>query len=78
MIKRWLFYVRRPQLPLGMAHQATKKETLEKKEDVLLFRAGAFSFSLKSLIIWGGKVFPRSQMSTNFLIFSYSEEQSNT
>lgn len=38
--------------------------------DSLLFEAGAFNFSLKVASILEGKVYPRSQMSTSFLIFS--------
>ena len=48
------------------------------KKGILLFEAGALSLSLKEVSIWGGNVFPRSQISTNFLIFSYSTKWSNT
>lgn len=42
-------------------------------EGCLLLDAGAFSFCLKDASMGAGKVYPRSQMSTSFLIFSYED-----
>jgi len=39
----------------------------------LLVGLGAFSLSLKALTMDGGKVWPFSQISTSFLIFSYEQ-----
>src|SRR3569833_655503 len=46
---------------------------VESDGGILLFEAGAFSFSLKDWTICGGKVCPFSQISRSFLIFSWTK-----
>lgn len=46
------------------------QEKREKGEG-LLCEEGAFNLSLKDASIEAGNVYPRSQISTSFLIFSY-------